>query len=645
MFTMIDRPEGFTAKDYERYYNELFLGVTGKYQPSWFVQDSLVMGCYVNQFFIDILSTDVMQNCRDKIQTAYAYKQHPRLELCSRYDHMIHAFILGLDFLMIQEKKGIDIDDKTKIAFLTFLITHDIGHGPFSHPFEVMVGGYKGMHEDIGKRTILENKGIREAMDRIYPGLAEDVVNFKALDKYGFASLLEGIFDFDRAAFMIADTFECDGTLHPNKSVYIVNDLTRSIYNIMNSIVLKDGEVYYDEACLRDIEFFLKTRKENYETLYLSPDRILYDELLSKIGKRTMELNLDELQYSSDDKNALYYDKIVRFATFIREMKEKHKDVNLDMYHAFNDNDFVDVFFLLHLIDDYELNEYCCFYASNIEEMINDYSVVEFGTEEELAAFKAENPEAFVAKSKVKVYESTEEEHIRFLRADGSVVDFNDHPKRLLDTKTAFRYYAFLKEKKIGLDDERYEVLFQVLEATIKEELERTENLFPNISGGLVVDIHGKMMNIRNFLQAGGSINEYMASFDVSLSEMAVVLLSGAKTKKLRTCAQLLLIPQSELGSVVDVVSYNSQEEKNGAISRFEDIVFEDNPRDCENNYYDGYIVRNALISKEGGNSLLIYKPILNKPSNYSDGAKGEIEALFAENNLRLKRSFLVKKA
>ena len=644
MFMMIDRQEGFSAKEYEEFCDNLFCKLTGRYQPSWFLQDSLVMGCYLNQFFIDILNTEPMQNSRGKVQTAYTYKQNPRMEYCSRYDHMIHAFILGLDFLMIQEKKGIVIDDKTKISFLVFLLTHDIGHGPFSHPFEVMVDGYKGMHEDIGRRTILENKGVREAMDKIYPGLAQDVVDFKKNDKYGLASLLEGIFDFDRAAFMIDDTFECDGMLHPNKSIYIVEDLKRSIYNIMNNIVLKDGNVYYDNACLRDIEFFLKTRKENYEVLYCSPDRILYDEILAKIGSRVLELNLDEMQYSPDDKNALYYKKIVDFTSFIREMKAKHKDVDLDMYHSFQDSDFNNIFFLLQLVDDYELNEYCHLCASEIEEMINDYSVVEFATEEEMREYQANNPDAFIVKSKVKVYESTEEENIRFLMEDGTVVDLGDHLDRLLDIETSFKYYGFKKEKKIALSDDDYEQFFEIMESTIQSELDIPDNMYPNIDGELLLGIHTKMMEIREFLYNGGSISEYMASSGESLREIVTILLSGTHTKKLKTCAQLLLVPQSDLGSVVKKIDYDSMDKRREVIKDFQRIVVNDEPNECENNYHANYIFRNTLFCNADISSLIVYKPLLNKTSNYSNEARDEVRKLFGLDSTVIKSQFLSKK-
>jgi len=642
---MIDRKEGLSAKEYGKFCDDLLYRLTGKYQPSWVLQDSLVMGCYLNQFFINILNTEPMQNSRGKVQTAYAYKQNPRMEYCSRYDHMIHAFILGLAFLMMQEKKGVIIDDKTKISFLVFLLTHDIGHGPFSHPFEVMVDGYKGMHEDIGRRTILENKSVREAIDKIYPGLAQDVVDFKKNDKYGLSSLLEGIFDFDRAAFMIDDTFECDLLLHPNKSVYIVEDLKRSIYNIMNNIVLNDGNVYYDDKCLRDIEFFLKTRKENYEALYCSPDRILYDEILTRIGNRVLELKLDEMKYSLDDKNALYYDKIIQFTRFIREMKSKHKDIDLDMYHSFQDSDFNNIFFLLQLVDDYELSEYCHLCVSEIEEMINDYRVIEFATEEEMREFKASNPDSFVVKSKVKVYESNDEENIRFLMEDGSVVDLKDHPDRKLDIETSFNYYGFTREKKIDLNDEDYKEFFGIMESTIKSELDISDNMYPNIDGELLLGIHNKMMEIREFLHNGGSISEYMAYSGDALRDVAVILLSGTYTKKLKTCAQLLLVPQGELGSVIQKIDYDSMDKRREAIKDFERIVINDEPDECENNYNANYIVRNTLFCNDENSSLIVYKPLLNKISNYSDEAREDARRLFGLDETTVKSQFLSKRS
>lgn len=643
MFGMINRPEAFSVKEYEKFYNDLFFRVTGEYAPSWFVQDTLVMGCYMNQFFINVLATDSMQNCRGKVQTAFSYKQNPRMELCSRYDHMINAFILGLDFLMIQEKKGVDIDDKTKISFLMFLLTHDIGHGPFSHPFELMVDGYKGMHEDIGKRTILEREELVKAMDKIYPGLANDVVNFKENDKYGLVSLLEGQFDFDRAAFMLADTFQCDsGNNHTNKSIYIIKDLETSIYRIMKAITFKDGKVYYDENCFNYMQFFLKTRKENYETLYCSPDRLLYDDMLTAIGKRVIELELDKIEYSPSDRNAMFYDRIVSSVGFIRKMKEKHAGIDLDLYHSFNDDDFNSMFYLLNFIDDPVLNEYCRICSSDIEEMITDYDVIEFASEEEMLDFKTSNHDAIVSKQRVNVYKSTEDENVRFLMNDGTIIDFKDHPDRTLDINPVYRYYAFKPEKKIGFSDEEYETVFRVIENTIRGELERPENMFPNNISGLAGVVHERLMDMRAILNNGGNISDYMASTGVSLREVATTLLAGAKTKKLQICARTLLIPQSELGNSIQIVDCETEDRKKSIISQFRDIIISDEPDDVESNYRADYLANNAFLSDDSS-KVLFYRPFLNKFSNYSSIARKQIEKLLPENSLPLKMKFLHK--
>ena len=643
MLSMLEGPAGFTAKDYEDFCNKMFYNVTGKIMPTTPANVSLVMGLYINHFFLNIINTEVMQNCGQKIQTAYSYKTNPRMELCTRLDHMIYAFVLGLDFLMIEEKKGVEIDDKTKISFLTFLLLHDVGHGPFSHPFEVAVGGYKGMHEDIGKRTILENKELYQALENIYEGLANDVVNFKENDKYGLSSLLEGIFDFDRAAFLIADTFECDSNNHPSKNKTTSRELKQHIYQIMNSIILKDGKTYYDESCLGSVEFFLKTRKENYEFLYYSYNGILYDKMLSSITQRVVDLNLDKLEYYENDRNAIFYDRIVNFTKFIREMKEKQATIDINWYHKYNDNDFNEIFYILQLVDDYDLNKYCRICTGSIEEMMNNYFMYEIDTEERMEEFKKYYSKAFAAKSKVKVYEPNDEENIRFIGEDGTIIDLEEHPDRKLDISTSCKYYGYLDKKAKVLTEEEYEIFFKIAEDTIKKELEDARNRFSNISGELANNINSRIMHLREFFKNGGNIAEYVAINGITLREFSAILLMGAKTKKLRTCATLLLTPQNELGNTVLIAQSPSVEEKEKKIREYENIIINDNPDESDNNYNPEYVVRNTMFTTDDNTSLFLYKPLLNKTANYSQNARKQIEELFSDTSLKMKAQNLVK--
>ena len=234
--------------------------------------------------FLDIINTFPMQKSRGKIQTSQCYKNYPRMDV-TRFDHMVFAESLGVDLLVTLEKNGFHIDNETKIAFLVFLLTHDIGHGPFSHPFEQMVDGYKGMHEDIGRRAIEEIPEVKNTLENIYPGLTERVINFKEYDKYGLYALLEGIFDLDRAAFLIMDTYLMDGE---DKSI-AYKSVVESIYTIFDNIVLQDGKIYIKEAAFQAVDNFIKIRYENYKGVYQSSIRVLSDLVLKRLGTNVLK--------------------------------------------------------------------------------------------------------------------------------------------------------------------------------------------------------------------------------------------------------------------------------------------------------------------------------------------------------------------
>ena len=405
--------------------------------------------------FLEIIETEPMQKANCKIQTAHSWKDNYRME-DTRLDHMIFAHALGVDLLNILEKKGYNIDYKTKIAFLTFLLIHDIGHGPFSHPFEQMVDGYKGMHEDIGRRTLKENVDLYNILESIYPGLTERVVNFEKYDKYGLSTLLEGTFDLDRAAFLIMDTFLSE-TENAQDDFY---DILDSIYKIFNSIILKNGKVYFDISCFREMDAFLRIRGNNYLNIYQEEKRVLDDLLLKRLGERA-SIIVKEKKGQLDCLPEAIKNEIMRFINFIEHMKSLKANIPLREYYSFDDNDFERIFRMFLLLDDSELTHDALLMISKIEDFYKYYDI--------LKNQEQNGQEDFYVINKIKYYKPSENERIIFLDGDEEV-DYADCVGKTIPDFVITETISYIPKKPIQLFSE--EELRNKLLTEINEALE-----------------------------------------------------------------------------------------------------------------------------------------------------------------------------
>lgn len=166
------------------------------------------------------------------------------------------------------------------IAELIKMVGHDIGHLPLSHAFEEHVCHRRGIHEDIGKRLMLEDTEIKNLLSSISPELndimnelyTKDVLNFKEHD--------ESSYDVDRLDFLVRDSLYLGSKIKlPTlnyESIYVdldENNMPR--LNADNSIYeATSGKTSIDVYSFKDltkIEEALLLREDRYKNLYFSP--------------------------------------------------------------------------------------------------------------------------------------------------------------------------------------------------------------------------------------------------------------------------------------------------------------------------------------------------------------------------------------
>ncbi len=166
------------------------------------------------------------------------------------------------------------------LAELIKMSGHDIGHLPLSHLMEIELLSYKGAHEDLGKRIMLENQEIQQVLSKISPELPKvlselyerNIMNFKEHD--------ESNYDVDRLDYVSRDNFYFGTPIHFPHTNYesvqvqlgadgkIQDSNTHSILPSTSSGFYID---VYSSNCLNTIETLLEKRLYGYEKIYTSP--------------------------------------------------------------------------------------------------------------------------------------------------------------------------------------------------------------------------------------------------------------------------------------------------------------------------------------------------------------------------------------
>ena len=167
----------------------------------------------------DLLDTHAMQRLRRIKQMGFAWLVYPGAEH-SRFGHALGAFHIAQ-----RVTQRLDLDEGLARKVRVAALLHDVGHGPFSHAWEHVFPGND--HERWGARIVAENVELRDALERLEPGLVEGLAGFFS-KKSGFRprfarKLVSSQLDVDRLDYLLRDghysgagyaTYDLDWIIH-----------------------------------------------------------------------------------------------------------------------------------------------------------------------------------------------------------------------------------------------------------------------------------------------------------------------------------------------------------------------------------------------------------------------------------------------
>lgn len=267
------------------------------------------------QFIYNIIEHPYLQRLNRIRQLGLAFYVYPGAQH-TRFHHSLGAMHLMDESIKQLRSKGHEITLPEAEAVLAAILTHDIGHGPFSHVLEnTLVSNIH--HEEIS--LMLMDK-INAQMDG---KLTDCIAIFKnEYPKAFLHQLVSGQLDMDRLDYLRRDSFFTGVTEGNIGSARIIKMLN-----------VKDDRLVVEAKGIYSIENFLMARRLMYWQVYLHKTAVAAEKMLINTLKRAKQLASKGVE--------LFVSPALCF--FLYEQVDKHVFLNdekvLDLFASLDDND------------------------------------------------------------------------------------------------------------------------------------------------------------------------------------------------------------------------------------------------------------------------------------------------------------------
>ncbi len=228
---------------------------------------------------VSLIDTPEFQRLRRIRQLGLAYFAYQAAEH-SRFTHSLGAFHLA-GRMIAKLRLSYDIPDKAQTAVRVAALLHDIGHGPFSHVIESILGFH---HEEFTIKAVLSpDTEIGKLLKAYSPTLANDVAaiirgEFKPL---ALAQLVSSQLDVDRMDYLLRDSLMTGAK-------YGIYDLEWIIKSI--EINEENDHLYVSAPGLYAVEDYLQARYYMYRQVYFHRTLRSAEAILKVLLRRALKI-------------------------------------------------------------------------------------------------------------------------------------------------------------------------------------------------------------------------------------------------------------------------------------------------------------------------------------------------------------------
>lgn len=228
---------------------------------------------YPFEAIYDVINHPYFQRLRRISQMGLSHYVYPGA-LHTRFHHALGA--LHLMTLAIQElrKKGKEISEEEALGVSLAILTHDIGHGPFSHALEHVL--IEVDHETLSLHFM-------EKLNQTFDGLFDTAIAiFKgSYPKTFLHELVSSQLDMDRMDYLNRDSFftgVIEGQIGYGR--------------IIKMLDVHNDQIVVEEKGIHSVEQFLMSRRVMYRQVYLHKTSIAAEQMLIAFIKRYKKLFL-----------------------------------------------------------------------------------------------------------------------------------------------------------------------------------------------------------------------------------------------------------------------------------------------------------------------------------------------------------------
>lgn len=253
------------------------------------VNDKVWGSIFVPEKYECIVNSRQIQNLKTKKQLGMVLSDKA---VHTRFDHSLGVYFLAcklVDTIKVKLSDFVTINEIDEDAIKIMALTHDIGHGPFSHLAERLLNEshenntVRLLKEDTDIHNIIINNFSKEVLDKVIYliELKEKIKNNSYIDNnvdimFIVSKLLSGGIDIDRLDYIARDSYHVLGT---------VCDYS-DILNYINLDYLNDYlEIVFDKEGEYLIANYLNKRYELYDTVYLNDKKFVVETCLDKLIK------------------------------------------------------------------------------------------------------------------------------------------------------------------------------------------------------------------------------------------------------------------------------------------------------------------------------------------------------------------------
>jgi HD superfamily phosphohydrolase len=253
--------------------------IKGKFKYWGFIKDPIYGYINITEEDKKLIDTPYLQRLRRVRQLPLADYVYPSA-VHTRFEHSLGVAHLAMN-IMINLPVEIEEDEAKIVRFASLL--HDIGHGPFSHLFEVILIKYFGLnHEQVGKEIIIRSE-IADILKDI--GINPvDVGNLIVGEAFSFKKYLQQIvksgIDADKLDFIKRDNFH-SGAGYGNI------DIDR----LVNTMEVYEEDLAINMTALHTFELFLLARVKSFEAIYFHKTLRIAQLMLLKAIEKYIEKN------------------------------------------------------------------------------------------------------------------------------------------------------------------------------------------------------------------------------------------------------------------------------------------------------------------------------------------------------------------